>query len=372
LQSGINSPNLARVTGYWKKAIPRFEEVAKMRSPVSAPKPLAASSPAPRAVALFALASLCACGGPPDRAVSEEGLRSPAAVSGGLTSDFRAWLAASSYSGDGFARDDLGGMGSYGGRASAGQVLLHDPVIFIHGNADCALCTESATQTGWNASVAWFLSQGYTSAELYATTWGSASVLDTAYNYHSKDFVMSTRRFLQAVMAYTGAKKVDIVAHSMGVTLARKAILGGTAYDEGLGINYSVGPPLTASVDAFVGIAGANLGLTSCYLTGPTTPTCGAGSGLYPGYLYFGLVVGRSTYLNDLLNHPGTEGAYRYSMLSTVDEVIGYGDVVYGSYTSALPGQTAQFVYSTVPYGHIGLKDQTCARQLTLVRDHKG
>ena len=81
-----------------------------------------------------------------------------------------------------------------------------------------------------------------------------------------------------------GATKVDIITHSMGVTLARKAILGGYATDAADGGQYYIGPPLTSSVDTFVGIAGANLGLTSCYQTGGSTPTCAATNGLYPGY----------------------------------------------------------------------------------------
>jgi hypothetical protein len=313
-----------------------------------------------------------ACGGPASQDASQGASQDAlqAAASTPLTADFRAWLAASAYNSDAFPRDDLGGQGSFGGRATAGQALAHDPVVFIHGNSDCALCT-AISQTGWSASRNYFLAQGYTSAELYATTWGTANLLDAYQQAHSKANVLRTRRFLQAVLAYTGAKKLDVVAHSMGVTLARKAILGGQAYDEASNRYSDVGAPLTASVDAFVGIAGANLGLVDCYLSGPTTPTCGAGSGLYPGYLFFGMVTGRSTFLNDLLAHPGTEGAYRYSLLSIVDEVVGYGDLVYGSYTSSLPGQTAGIVYTSIPYGHIGLKDQTADRQLRLVRDHK-
>ena len=40
------------------------------------------------------------------------------------------------------------------------------------------------------------------------------------------------------------------------------------------------------------------------------------------------------------------EGAYRYSIWSTADEIIGYGDVVYYDYTSRIPGQTGEKVYS--------------------------
>jgi hypothetical protein len=172
------------------------------------------------------------------------------------------------------------------------------------------------------------------------------------------------------VKAYTGAAKVDIVTHSMGVTLARKAVLGGYATDSLNGGQYYIGAPLTSSVDTFVGIAGANLGLTSCYATGPTTPTCGSTNGLYPGY-WNGLgVSGRSAYLNDLLASSSYEGAFRYTLWSTVDEVIGGGDLVYGSYTSRIPGQTGEVVFGSAPYGHFGCKDQTGYYQLRMVKFH--
>ena len=82
----------------------------------------------------------------------------------------------------------------------------------------------------------------------------------SAYQYHSKPNP-KIRAFIQAVKAYTGATKVDIVTHSMGVTLTRKAILGGSGNDAANGGSYNLGSSLTSSVDTFVGIAGANWGL---------------------------------------------------------------------------------------------------------------
>lgn len=299
-----------------------------------------------------------------------EGTDSPslAPPAGGLTTDFRAWLQANGYNVADFARDDLAG-GSFGGRAFAGEALVNQPVIFIHGNGDKA-AGSSFGQTGWSASYDHFTRNGYKPAELYATTWGPADALAASQQYHSKPYIMKVRRFIEAVKAYTGASKVDIVAHSMGVTLARKAIKGGSARDSLNGGNYEVGPSLKSSVDAFVGIAGGNLGLVNCYLSGPTTPTCGSTNGLYPGQLFFGAVVGRSTFLNDLLSSSGFEGSFRYSMWSTVDELIGFGNLVYGQPTSRLPGQTGEIVFSSAPYGHFGLKDQTADRQLNLVKFH--
>ena len=112
----------------------------------------------------------------------------------GFTSHFSQWLATSAWSGFDFERTDLTG-GSYGGRAFAGQSVNRDPVIFIHGNSDKAL-GDTFGQTGWSASVNHFLSEGYTSAELYATTWGPANAGLASYQYHSRLYLEKIRGFI--------------------------------------------------------------------------------------------------------------------------------------------------------------------------------
>jgi len=92
----------------------------------------------------------------------------------GLSSDFRSWLTANGYGSYDFIRADVPG-GSYGGRVTPGQAVVNQPVIFIHGNSDSAIGTGLAAYTGWRASIEYFKSHGYTSAELYATTWGPAN-----------------------------------------------------------------------------------------------------------------------------------------------------------------------------------------------------
>jgi triacylglycerol lipase len=287
----------------------------------------------------------------------------------GLSTDFRNFLTANGYGSFNFQRSDVPG-GAYGGRVSPGQAVVNQPVIFIHGNSDSALGSV-APLTGWTSSISYFKSQGYTSAELYATTWGPENPALASLQYHSKDNMMRLRAFIQAVKAYTGATKVDIVCHSMGVTLARKAIKGGTAYDSAAGGNYNLGASLTSSVDTFVGIAGGNRGLTACYTSGPTTPTCSDVNGLYPGYLIgvFG-PYDVSSILVDMNATSHYEGSFVYSIWSQVDEVIGYGTIVYGQSTCRIPGQNGEVVFSTVPYGHIGSKDLTGYNQWRMVKYH--
>jgi triacylglycerol lipase len=72
---------------------------------------------------------------------------------------------------------------------------------------------------------------------------------------------MRMRAFVEAVLKYTDSPKVNIIGHSMGVTIGRKIIKGGI---EPAG-NYDVGSSLKDKVNIFVGIAGANLGLVACW-----------------------------------------------------------------------------------------------------------
>lgn len=283
-----------------------------------------------------------------------------------LTAHFQTWLNQNGYGGYDFNR----GGNSYGGKADAADAVVNQPVIFIHGNSDSAL-GQSTAFTGWSNSINYFGSQGYKKSELYATTWGDASPALSAYQYHSKPNLQKVRAFIQAVKTYTGAAKVDVVAHSMGVTLARKAILGGSANDSANGGSYNLGASLTSSVDTFVGISGANWGLVSCYQTNASTPTCGATNGLYPGYAAGSPPYGLSNILYNL-NYSGAhyEGGYVYSIWSTADEVIGYGNVVYGRYTSQIPGQNGERRYTGYPYGHINSKDLTGYYQWRMVKYH--
>ncbi|MEM6930388.1 MAG: hypothetical protein AAF602_25855, partial [Myxococcota bacterium] len=129
-----------------------------------------------------------------------------------ITSDFETWLDANGYGSFDFERDDLSG-GSFGGRNSPSDAVVRDPVIFVHGNGDRA--------DVWNPSRSAFLADGYTNAELYATTWGPASIAQVSQQYHSREHLEHLRAFVEAVLDYTGAAEVDIISHSMGVTLMR-------------------------------------------------------------------------------------------------------------------------------------------------------
>jgi len=40
------------------------------------------------------------------------------------------------------------------------------------------------------------------------------------------------RKFTEAVIAYTGAEKIDIIGHSMGVILGRRILKGGLVHED--------------------------------------------------------------------------------------------------------------------------------------------
>lgn len=303
---------------------------------------------------------------PPALDLSAAEVEAASIVTPGLSSHFKTWLDANGYASWDFNRADVAG-GSYGGRTTASEPVVNQPVIFIHGNSDSALGTGSLFK-GFSTVIPEFLARGYRPSELYATTWGPANALLSSQQYHSKANLTRLRAFVEAVLAYTGATKVDIVAHSMGVTLMRKVVKGGTGNDAAAGGSYNLGAALTSKVDTFVGIAGANWGLVSCYQAGPTTPTCGSTNGEYPGYWYG--PTGLSTFLSGINATSGYEGAYRFTIWSTVDEVIGYGDVVWGRYTSQIPGQTGEKRFGSVPYGHFNSKDLTAVNQWRMVSAH--
>jgi pimeloyl-ACP methyl ester carboxylesterase len=142
-------------------------------------------------------------------------------------------------------------------------------VIFVHGN--------QADAQNWLAVMQQFQNDaGYGLQEMYAVSYNglgnyyagapdtvAPTAADQAYVAQNPsglangghgaaddDEVPDLCRFVEAVQSYTGSRQVDIVAHSLGVTIVRKLM-----HDY---------PALAADVVAFVGIAGANHGTTVC------------------------------------------------------------------------------------------------------------
>lgn len=282
----------------------------------------------------------------------------------GLTPHFSAWLQANGYGSFKYERTDLVG-GAYGGKSSAADTIKHRPVVFFHGNSDIAVGTNDLF-TGFSKTIQYFLSKGYSKSELYITTWGPGRKDLAANQFHSADYLVYLRKFTEAVIAYTGASKIDVICHSMGVTLGRRVIKGGQV--NAVSSPFNLGPSLSNKVESFIGIAGANYGLVSCYLLPVGFPTCNTLNGFYPGDTTG--IIPRSKYLSEINSDTVKEGANVFSIFSTTDDLIGFGNIVYGRYTSLWPTVDESKTFSFEINCHMKLRDETADEQYNLVTNH--
>lgn len=154
-------------------------------------------------------------------------------------------------------------LGGFGG-TRAGEAPGHVPVIFVHGNnvdhADWYPVRDDFRAAGWSDQALWALSYNGLGAnngtalfrenperdEEHAAMGGDGVARVTSNDVNVPDL----HDFILAVRAYTGSRRFSLVAHSLGVTLARRTL--------------KVHPELRADLVAFVAIAGANHGTTFC------------------------------------------------------------------------------------------------------------
>ena len=173
--------------------------------------------------------------------------------------------------------------------------LYRTPVIFVHGN------TVSARF--WLPARDYFLKHGYGRDELWAFGYG----WDHVHYFDGNDLsVQSMDRIVASVMDYLSRKRgvpvrqVDIIGHSLGVTLVRQWMLQTNSYHK---------------VRNFIGVAGANHGTWTSSLY-PRGPQRGVSWELAPGSAWL-----------DQLNRAGeTPGATRYM---TLYDGTGWTDVFY-------------------------------------------
>ena len=107
-----------------------------------------------------------------------------------------------------------------------------------------------------------FRAAGYRAQELWALSYngGGGNPLTACRTDNARN-VPGLAAFLQAVLAYTGAPRVDVVAHSLGVTLTRATL--------------RAHPALAGRVRAFVAIAGPNHGTPLCVSLSGWQVSCG-------------------------------------------------------------------------------------------------
>ena len=89
----------------------------------------------------------------------------------GLTPHFISWLNdTGGYEPYGFNRSEFIG-GSFGGKDSDNTPITRRPVVFIHGTSD-QIIGDTRDNNGFRMTIEYFLSKGYTKAELYGSMWG--------------------------------------------------------------------------------------------------------------------------------------------------------------------------------------------------------
>jgi pimeloyl-ACP methyl ester carboxylesterase len=141
------------------------------------------------------------------------------------------------------------------GFGAAGAVT-RTPVIFLHGNNDTPYPTACSPFGNARAFAQYLADNGYATSELWGLGYQgdqcnlAADQTNRSRIAHTNQAnVPDLRRFVAAVLAYTGAKQVDIVGHSLGVTLAREWMRQDDAH---------------RSVRRLVAVDGPNHGIINC------------------------------------------------------------------------------------------------------------
>jgi len=206
-----------------------------------------------------------------------------------------------------------------------------DNVVLVHGNA--------GSPSDFNNTYNELRARGYSASQIYRPSWGSKTCAACNDHYGSEETPVATALTQARTSSCTG--KIDVIGHSMGVTLAAREIgvLG-----------------IAGSVQTFVGIAGAVRGLWSCgsYPFNVFTSTCGA----------WGLSVG-NPFVSSLQSQ--SFGMRKYSIKSWSDQIVCSTGVctVGGVHSSIIPGENGTY---TFVLGHFGLQSMTAITQVNLIQ----
>ncbi len=170
---------------------------------------------------------------------------------------------------EGGFKPNAGEYGGFGGAANC--TASKTPVVFLHGNADNATSWDSPTfqVPGYpkppRSVYEEFKAAGYQDCELFGLSYlNEVERASEQLNYHEPARYEKIDKFIQAVKQYTGKDRVDIIGHSLGVSLGMATLT-----------HYKNWP----QVRRFVNIAGGLHGLDSCILAGfanPFVATCGS------------------------------------------------------------------------------------------------
>ena len=205
-----------------------------------------------------------------------------------------------------------------------------DSVVLVHGN--------SGSPSDWDNTYELLKDKGYQDSDIYRPSWGSSFASN---NNHSGSEETPVDNAISAAIANSCSGKVDIIGHSMGVTLAAQQVI---KLDK------------ASKVDAFVGIAGAYRGLWTCgaYPWNIYTPTCGI-NGLSVSSPFLDWLYGKT--IADRV----------YSIKSWSDQIVCGSGVctIGGIHSSQIANEDASYTYVL---GHFGLQTYTANKQYDLIK----
>uniref|UniRef100_A0A1I7US38 Lipase n=2 Tax=Caenorhabditis tropicalis TaxID=1561998 RepID=A0A1I7US38_9PELO len=280
---------------------------------------------------------------------------------------------------DGLLRSitSFGETGSFGGKVFSEEKLTNTPIVFIHGNSDSALkFGDHPFQSGWDEVLKYFLAKDYTLAELYGITYGDRNISHSYTRKFTCELLHLHRRFIELVLHYTKAGEINIIAHSMGVSIARKVIQGGEFVTETESCD--IGPNLSHRIGTFISLASANYGMCPCQHAF-AFPACGMETGFFPGTCSDAACSSQnvnatetcgdtqySSYLMDLNKNAKKDASFVASMWSDDDEILGKGNMVWGRHTSLVPHSDMRKVYHELT--HNDVKTLTAADQYNIIQ----
>eukprot|EP00347_Sterkiella_histriomuscorum_P013818 403363248 len=194
------------------------------------------------------------------------------------------------------------------------------------------------------------------------------SMLSDDTNFvNRQEFVMYNRRFVEAVLEYTQAPQIDIIAHSMGVTFSRRLIKGGMVYGD---IKpYYVGEPINDKVNTFIGIAGPNWGAASCNMDFwlQNFRTCNKLNGFYGGSKDGSPTPpDMALFLKELILDPIKEADFTFGIMSLYDTP----NKIFGRYNTEWPTMDKMHIFDSPEYTHVGSRDLSGEMQYNCVTYH--
>jgi pimeloyl-ACP methyl ester carboxylesterase len=197
------------------------------------------------------------------------------------------------------------------GFGAAGRVH-RTPVILLHGNNDTPFPTACNPFGRMHALAQFLLDRGYAPSEVWGLGYqgDQCDLIAQPTNRSSEAHTTvanlpDLRRFVRAVLEYTGARQVDVVGHSLGVTVARLWLRTDHAHH---------------LVRRFVAIDGPNHGIINCSPSPQNYFQLPASGGFTPDSPLCREYGSPRTPLLRFLNHGDeTRGPTRYLVIRNAD-----------------------------------------------------